>query len=98
MEPLTNYFVGRLQKDYNNGDLIIGGIITAVNRDLSDKNDKFLHKAAYTGGLDYVQYFNDKSWELSLSSAFSLVEGTREVIQRTQNLPPVITSVLMLPI
>lgn len=84
VEPLTNYFVGRLQKDYNNGDLIIGGIITAVNRDLSDKNDKFLHKAAYTGGLDYVQYFNDKSWELSLSSAFSLVEGTREVIQRTQ--------------
>ena len=44
----------------------------------------FLHKAAYTGGLDYVQYFNDKSWELSVSAAFSMVEGTKEVIQRTQ--------------
>ena len=28
VEPLTNFFVGRLQKDFNGGNTIIGGIIT----------------------------------------------------------------------
>ena len=33
VEPLTNYFVRRLQKDINGGNTIIGGIITGVNRE-----------------------------------------------------------------
>ncbi|MDY8136741.1 DUF5916 domain-containing protein [Aquimarina sp. 2201CG5-10] len=36
VEPLTNYFVGRLQKDFNNRNSYIGGIFTATNRDLGD--------------------------------------------------------------
>ena len=34
VEPLTNYFVGRVQKDINEGKTIIGGIFTSTNRDL----------------------------------------------------------------
>ncbi|WP_108866531.1 DUF5916 domain-containing protein [Aquimarina aquimarini] len=36
VEPLTNYIVGRLQKDFNNRNSFIGGIFTATNRDLGD--------------------------------------------------------------
>ncbi|MDH7445407.1 DUF5916 domain-containing protein [Aquimarina sp. 2201CG14-23] len=36
VEPLTNYFVGRLQKDFNDRNTYIGGIFTATNRDLGD--------------------------------------------------------------
>jgi len=36
VEPLTNYFVGRLQKDFNNRNTYIGGIFTATNRALGD--------------------------------------------------------------
>lgn len=36
VEPLTNYFVARAQKDFNDRNTYIGGIITATNRDLGD--------------------------------------------------------------
>ena len=32
VEPLTNYFVGRVQKDFHEGNTVLGGIFTAVNR------------------------------------------------------------------
>ncbi len=36
VEPLTNYFVARAQKDFNNRNTYIGGIFTATNRNLGD--------------------------------------------------------------
>ncbi|MBQ4818725.1 DUF5916 domain-containing protein [Aquimarina sp. MMG016] len=36
VEPLTNYFVGRVQKDFNDRNSFIGGIFTATNRNLGD--------------------------------------------------------------
>ncbi|WP_299256026.1 DUF5916 domain-containing protein [uncultured Aquimarina sp.] len=36
VEPLTNYFVGRVQKDFNDRNTYIGGIFTATNRNLGD--------------------------------------------------------------
>ncbi len=37
VEPFTNYFVGRIQKDFNERNTYIGGIFTATNRDLGDQ-------------------------------------------------------------
>lgn len=51
VEPLTNYFVGRLQKDFNQRNSYIGGIFTATNRENLPEGLNFLHDAAYTGGL-----------------------------------------------
>ncbi|WP_024772310.1 DUF5916 domain-containing protein [Aquimarina macrocephali] len=39
VEPLTNYMVGRVQKDFNQRNSFIGGIITATNRNLGDTFD-----------------------------------------------------------
>lgn len=36
IEPLTNYFVSRIQKDFNDRNTFIGGIFTATSRDLGD--------------------------------------------------------------
>nr|WP_242610701.1 DUF5916 domain-containing protein [Aquimarina brevivitae] len=36
VEPMTNYLVGRVQKDFNDRNTYIGGIFTATNRNLSD--------------------------------------------------------------
>jgi hypothetical protein len=84
VEPLTNYFVGRVQKDINNGKTIIGGMITGTNRDLDANLATFMHKAAYTGGIDFTQYFKDKNWMFNLNTAFSTVEGSRKAIENTQ--------------
>ncbi len=90
VEPLTNYFIGRVQKDINEGNTMIGGMITHTYRDLSsveelrDSTLNCLHNSALTGGIDFSQYFNDKNWSLSVSTAFSRVEGSEEAISSTQ--------------
>jgi len=37
VEPLTNYFVARIQKDFNKRNTFIGGIFTATNRELGNQ-------------------------------------------------------------
>ncbi|HVG42329.1 MAG TPA: DUF5916 domain-containing protein, partial [Chitinophagaceae bacterium] len=82
VEPLTNYFVGRLQKDIKSGNTIIGGIVTGVNREhgLSDR----LHRGAYTGGIDFLHYWKNRTWYVRGNVVFSHVEGTKEAILNTQ--------------
>ncbi len=84
VEPLTNYFIGRLQKDFNEGNTYIGGMVTSVNRSINDSHLEFLHKGAYSGGFDFVHKWDDKKWEFDLSGYFSHVTGTSEAITRTQ--------------
>lgn len=84
VEPLTNYFVGRLQKDFNEGNTLIGGMVTSVNRSINDSNLEFLHKSAYTGGIDFVHKWDDKNWLIDAGAYFSQVNGTVEAITRTQ--------------
>jgi hypothetical protein len=84
VEPLTNYFVGRIQKDFKEGKTILGGILTSTNRDLDTTLDDYMHKSAYSGGIDFTQYFKDKNWMFNLNTAFSQVNGTKEALDNTQ--------------
>ncbi len=84
VEPLTNYAVGRVQKDFNEGKTIVGGIFTGVNRWLDDNLAESMHRSAYSGGIDFTQYFKNKKWMFNLNTAISQVNGTREAIQETQ--------------
>ena len=84
IEPLTNYSIGRLQKDMNKGNTMIGGMFTAVNRNITEDQLDYLHKAAYTGGIDFVHKWHNKDYELDLSSYYSRVQGSPEAISTTQ--------------
>lgn len=81
VEPRSNYFVGRLLKDYDQGNTIIGGIITAVNR---EKGLDFLHRAAYSSGLDFQHFWKNRWWNLSGNLLVSRVEGSQTAILETQ--------------
>ncbi|MCJ7446845.1 MAG: carbohydrate binding family 9 domain-containing protein [Bacteroidales bacterium] len=84
VEPLTNYLVGRVQRDFKDGNTILGGIITSTNRDLDDNLGSYMHKSAYSGGFDFTQYFRKKSWMFNLNAALSQVNGSKEVLELTQ--------------
>ena len=84
VEPYTNYFSGRLQKDLNEGNTIIGGMVTSVNRFNDAEHLDFLNKNAYTGGLDFMQYFKDKKYFLSVKGAGSYIDGTSNAISEQQ--------------
>lgn len=85
VEPLTNYFVGRLRKDFRAGQSVIGGMFAAVNRDLdTGLLQAGLRSAAYTGGADFRHEWAGRTWAVSGFVAGSYVTGSREAITATQ--------------
>jgi hypothetical protein len=84
VEPLTNYFVGRLQKDFDKGSTILGGMVTAVNRNITNPNMNYLHRAAYTGGFDFSHKWKDRTYYIGVKGMFSHVRGDKEAILETQ--------------
>nr|WP_297912226.1 DUF5916 domain-containing protein [uncultured Allomuricauda sp.] len=84
VEPLTNYFVGRLQKDFNDRNSYIGGIFTATNRDNLTGPLDFLHRSAYTGGVDFKHQWHNRDWYVEGNLILSHVQGSQEAIQNTQ--------------
>lgn len=87
VEPLTNYFSLRLQKDINQGKTIIGAMATATNRKIKDAHLNFLHEAAYSGGLDFYHSWKNRTYYFSFKALFSHVRGSPEAILRTQESP-----------
>ncbi|MEE9408441.1 MAG: DUF5916 domain-containing protein [Polaribacter sp.] len=83
VEPLTNYFVARAQKDFNERNSFIGGVFTATNRNL-DGNFSKLHKAAYTGGLDFRHTWRKREFYVEGNGIMSHVTGSKEAIENTQ--------------
>ena len=84
VEPLTNYFVGRLQQDYRGGDTQIGGMLTAVKRRIDQEHLDFMVEDAYTGGLDLSSYFANRDYRLEGSVIASQVRGSEEAIEEVQ--------------
>lgn len=87
VEPLTNYFIGRVLKEFDKGNTRIGGIITSTNRFTDETHLDYLHTSAYTGGLDFQQFFADRSYNLSVNFYGSNVNGSEEALIRTQSSP-----------
>jgi hypothetical protein len=84
VEPLSNYFVARVQKDINKGNTIIGGMITSTYRDIVNEDLLFLPKSAITGGIDFTQYFKNRTYFITASLATSQVSGDQWAIQELQ--------------
>lgn len=84
VEPMTNYFVGRLQKDFAKGSTILGGMLTAVNRNIKNPAMNYLHRAAYTGGFDFLHKWKERTYYIGVKGMFSHVQGDREAILETQ--------------
>ncbi|MBC8401789.1 MAG: carbohydrate binding family 9 domain-containing protein [Candidatus Marinimicrobia bacterium] len=84
VEPTTNYFVTRLQKDFREGNTSIGGMFTATNRKINDDYLEWLHTDAYGGGLDINHRFLDNRYFLEAAIAATNVIGSREALLETQ--------------
>jgi len=85
VEPLSNYLVARARKDANQGRSSIGGIVTAVNRDLvTGPLRDALRSSAYAGGVDFRAESANRAWVVTGSAAFSRVGGSPEAMTRVQ--------------
>jgi hypothetical protein len=84
VEPFGSFTVGRVQKDWNKGNTILGGMLTSTHRWISDPTLAFLPTQAWSGGVDFVRFFGDRAWVLDASAVFSRVEGDRAPIHALQ--------------
>jgi hypothetical protein len=84
VEPLTSYTVARLQKGYNVGNTVIGGMVTSVNRSFNDHSLDFLSRDAYTGGFDLLHYWHKKEYYIDARLLGSSVNGSSKAITGLQ--------------
>jgi hypothetical protein len=86
-EPLTNYSVARVQKNWK-GNILLGGMLTSVNRAL---NEPALREAlvgnAFTAAIDYTHYFNNRLYYIDAKGMLSWLNGSRQAIARVQRNP-----------
>lgn len=83
VEPLTNYFVGRVQKDFNDRNSFVGAIFTNTVRDMERSLD-FLHTQAYSGGIDFRHNWKDRKYFIEGRGIISRVNGDPQAILNTQ--------------
>ena len=82
-EPFTNYFVGRVQKDFNKKNTFFGGMFTATNRSLTPAVSE-LRKSAYSGGVDFKHQWKNRAYFMEANIVMSHVQGSKEAIKLTQ--------------
>jgi hypothetical protein len=85
VEPLSNYFVGRIKKDLNGGATTVGGAFTSALRQMSDTviSDR-LRRRAEAGGIDFNHTWHQRQYSWIGSVLLSDVGGTSSVIDQTQ--------------
>lgn len=84
VEPLTNYLIGRVQKDINKSNTIIGGMFTATNRVLDQPYLNYLNRNAYTGGMDFRTHWKNKTFFMDVKTVFSHIAGTEWAMEEMQ--------------
>ena len=85
VEPVTSYAVGRIIKDFRDGESAVGLIATATNRRLAaDGPVSFLTSAAYAGGIDFRHRFGGGNYQVDGHLIVSTVSGSAEAIERIQ--------------
>jgi hypothetical protein len=86
VEPLADYYIGRLKRDYLNGNLVIGGVASGVTRRLDDSFEPRLARHAEMYGNDVFYTWHDRMFVFQGSAAVTDVAGDpRAILLRQQS-------------
>ena len=84
VEPASDVGVARVVRDFRGGMSSVGGIVTAVERDLDDATRPLLRSSATAGGLDLAHAWGGHGWALDASALWSTVRGSASAIELAQ--------------
>jgi len=85
VEPLSNYTVGRVKRDFREGHTVVGLMANSLYRDLSAPTlESTLTDQAFSGGLDFEHSWQDRKYRFNGRFAGSHVSGEPEVIAQLQ--------------
>jgi hypothetical protein len=85
VEPFTNYFAGRVKRDFKKGATTVGGMLTSTIRDVGDAVfENLLRRNATFGGVDFYAADAGRKWIATGFAAGSHVTGSEQAISATQ--------------
>ncbi|HEX6135574.1 MAG TPA: DUF5916 domain-containing protein [Longimicrobiales bacterium] len=88
VEPMTNYFVGRLRRNFRDGNLQVGAIATSVIRRFdNDALRSLLTSHAEAVGVDWQALWKDRTYSWMGQLALTSVVGDSLAIRRLQQAP-----------
>ena len=83
--PMSNFATARIKKEFDQGNRILGGVLTLVDRfDAGKETASLLPSTAFSGGMDLLQYWQNKNYLLEAKGIAGLMEGSREAILKKQ--------------
>jgi len=85
VEPLTNYFAGRVKRDFRGGATTVGAMLENTHRNVGDTTfAPLLRSSATFGGFDFEHDMQKRKWIASGFLGGSLVQGSERAIAATQ--------------
>ncbi len=84
VEPFTNYFIGRIKQDFNNGKTVLGGMGTSTYRNIKDAHLEYMPQNSLVGGLDFQHNWHNRKYFIDAKSFFSKVSGSLEAMTSLQ--------------
>jgi hypothetical protein len=85
VEPLSNYMVGRIRRDFRDGQTVTGFMFNSLFRNMNtDELRNQLTDQAYSGGIDFEQSWLDRKYRINGHITGSYVTGDPFVIERIQ--------------
>ncbi len=86
VEPVSNYFAGRVKRDFRRGATTVGAMLERTDRSISGDTifSPFLRTNATFGGVDFEHDMANRTWIASGFLAGSLVQGSQRAIAATQ--------------
>ena len=81
VSPLSNYLASRIKRDFSDGNTVVGGVFSLVNRFSSDSvSELLLPSNAISGGLDLLHYWKNKNYYLEAKTIASQMNGSADAI------------------
>src|SRR6185503_8344850 len=84
VEPMANYFAGRLKRDFRRGQTQVGGMMTLLNRQQSPLFANMMSTSAGFGGVDFEHRWDKGKYIISGFSMASRVNASAPVIASLQ--------------
>lgn len=84
VEPFTNYMVGRLKQDFNDGNTVLGGMVTSTLRNTNENQLKFLPKSATVAGVDFEHNWMKRKYFFNIKGFYTDINGDKEAISKLQ--------------
>jgi hypothetical protein len=84
VEPFTNYFIGRIKQDFNDGQTVLGGMITSTIRHIKDSHLEYLPDNSLVGGIDFQHNWLNRKYFIDMKGFMSKVSGSEDAISTLQ--------------